>query len=194
MGLIVTNSNKKNALEITEKKQLSLNQFKDAIELMFFAYRDFISDPDIILERHHFGRAHHRVLHFVGCNPGLNIAELLTILQVTKQSLARVLRELIDGGYIHQQIGENDRRKRLVHLTAKGHRFHNELIKPQIERFAMAAMSVDATQFEAWKNVMKEIISPQNREEVDKLIASALKEKTVLSGVNSVHTNGDGEH
>ena len=194
MGFNVTNSNKKNDLELTERKQVSLNQFKDAIELMFFDLRDFISDPDIFIDLHHFVSAHHRVLHFVGCNPGLNIAELLTILQVTKQSLARVLRELIDGGYIQQQIGEHDRRKRLVHLTAKGHRLHNELIKPQIERFAMAAMSVDATQFEAWKNVMKEIISPQNREEVDKLIASALKEKTVLSGVNSVHTNGDGEH
>ncbi len=194
MGLNVTNPSKKNTLEITDRGQVSLNQFKDAIELMFFAYRDFISDPDIILQQHHFGRAHHRVLHFVGCNPGLNIAELLTILQVTKQSLARVLRELIDGGYIQQQIGEHDRRKRLVRLTAKGHMLHNELIKPQIERFAMAAMSVDAAQFEAWKNVMKEIISPQNREEVDKLIASALKEKTVLSGVNAVHSNGDGEH
>ena len=168
------------------QKQVSLNQFKDAIELMFFAYRDFISDPDIILERHHFGRAHHRVLHFVGCNPGLSIAELLTILQVTKQSLARVLRELIDGGYIRQEIGENDRRKRLVYLTSKGHRLHNELIEPQVARFANAFEALDAKQFAAWKSVMKNIISPDNRDEVDKLIVSALKEGSVLSTINIV--------
>ena len=77
----------------------------DLIELLFFAYRDFISDPDAILAKSNFGRAHHRVLHFVDRNPGLTVADLLDILKITKQSLARVLKELVDSGFIEQRTG-----------------------------------------------------------------------------------------
>ena len=107
-----------------DDQEAHLDDYKDAIELMFFAYRDFISDPDLILSDHGFGRAHHRVLHFVGYNPGLSIAELLEILQVTKQSLARILRDLIDMDYIRQEIGDEDRRKRLLYLSKKGRELH----------------------------------------------------------------------
>src|SRR5437868_2870908 len=91
----------------------------DIIELLFFAYRDFISDPDDVLVKLGFGRAHHRVLHFVNRNPGMKVAELLEILKITKQSLARVLRQLIQEGYILQREGAKDRRQRLFYVTPK---------------------------------------------------------------------------
>ena len=146
---------------------------------MFFSYRDFISDPDAILHKHGFGRAHHRVLHFVGCNPGLSIANLLNILRVTKQSLARVLRELIDEGYINQKIGVHDRRKRLLFLTTKGHKLHDSLIAPQIGRFEQVAAEVDTATFNSWKNVMRLMINPADRENVDDLIATSRKAKSL---------------
>ena len=90
------------------------------IELLFFAYRDFTSDPDQILADYGFGRAHHRVLHFVNRMPGLTVAELLDVLKITKQSLARVLKQLIDTGYIVQVQGPRDRRQRELYPTAKG--------------------------------------------------------------------------
>src|SRR5262245_12863544 len=86
----------------------------DVIELLFFAYRDFISDPDDALAKIGFGRAHHRVLHFVNRNPGMKVAELLDILKITKQSLGRVLKQLVDEGYVVQKEGSNDRRQRLL--------------------------------------------------------------------------------
>src|SRR5262252_2315738 len=92
----------------------------DVIELLFFAYRDFIGDPDDVLAKFGFGRAHHRVLHFVNRNPGMKVAELLDILKITKQSLGRVLKQLIDQGYVVQKEGANDRRQRLLYVTAKG--------------------------------------------------------------------------
>src|SRR5262245_21751812 len=89
----------------------------DVIELLFFAYRDFIGDPDDVLAKFGFGRAHHRVLHFVNRNPGMKVAELLDILKITKQSLGRVLKQLIDQGYVVQKEGANDRRQRLLYVT-----------------------------------------------------------------------------
>lgn len=90
------------------------------IELVFFAYRDFVAAPDEILSRLKFGRAHHRVLHFVNRNPGLPVADLLKVLRITKQSLARVLKELVDEGFVEQRTGPVDRRQRLLHTTRKG--------------------------------------------------------------------------
>ncbi|MDB5651411.1 MAG: MarR family transcriptional regulator, partial [Hyphomicrobiales bacterium] len=99
----------------------------DLIELFFFAYRDFVADPDRLLESLNFGRAHHRVLHFVHRHPGLMIAELLDILGITKQSLNRVLKELLDEGYVEARPGVNDRRQRLLDLPAEGRRLALEL-------------------------------------------------------------------
>src|SRR5690242_21672382 len=89
----------------------------DVIELLFFAYRDFVGDPDEVLAKLGFGRAHHRVLHFVNRNPGMKVAELLEVLKITKQSLGRVLKQLIDEGYIVQKEGANDRRQRLLYVS-----------------------------------------------------------------------------
>ena len=92
----------------------------DIIELLFFAYRDFVGDPDEVLSKLGFGRAHHRVLHFVNRNPGMKVADLLDILNITKQSLGRVLKQLVDQGYVVQKEGAQDRRQRLLYVTPKG--------------------------------------------------------------------------
>src|ERR671917_2871492 len=99
----------------------------DLIELFFFAYRDFVSDPDRILGDYGFGRAHHRVLHFVDRQPGLTIAELLDILKITKQSLNRVLKELIEKGFVESRTGMADRRQRLLFTTAAGQELARQL-------------------------------------------------------------------
>ena len=110
----------------------------ELIELLFFAYRDFVSDPDAILARSNFGRAHHRVLHFVDRNPGLKVADLLDILKITKQSLARVLKELVDSGFIEQRTGRQDRRQRLLYATSAGMALSASLSHPQEVRIRAA--------------------------------------------------------
>ena len=114
------------------------------VELLFFAYRDFTSDPDQVLQQLGFGRAHHRVLHFVHRYPGLRVAELLQILKITKQSLARVLRDLVAAGHIQQRPGASDRRERLLFATPHGAGLASKLARPQIERIAatLAALGV----------------------------------------------------
>src|SRR5262245_25459105 len=108
------------------------------IELLFFAYRDFTRDADAILAKFSLGRAHHRVLHFVDRNPGLRVADLLDILKITKQSLAPVLKQLIDEGWIAQQTGVEDRRERRLTATAKGANLARRLDRVQAERVARA--------------------------------------------------------
>jgi DNA-binding MarR family transcriptional regulator len=112
--------------------------FLEMVELFFFAYRDFVSDPDAILAKFGFGRAHHRVLHFVDRNPGLTVAELLDILKITKQSLARVLKDLLESGHVEQRPGATDRRQRLLYTTATGRALARSLALPQIGRIAAA--------------------------------------------------------
>lgn len=110
----------------------------DLIELFFFAYRDFVGDADRLLETYRFGRAHHRVLHFVSRRPGLTIAELLDILKITKQSLNRVLKELLEQNFVEARPGVADRRQRMLAPTAKGRRLALQLAEVQSERFARA--------------------------------------------------------
>src|ERR1700749_538801 len=95
-------------------------EIRQAQDLLFFAYRDFTNAADVILEELGLGRAHHRAMHFVGRHPGITVSELLSILRITKQSLARVLTELVDRGYVAQSPGVDDRRQRLLHLTGEG--------------------------------------------------------------------------
>jgi DNA-binding MarR family transcriptional regulator len=110
----------------------------DLIELMFFAYRDFVGDADRLLEFYGFGRAHHRVLHFVNRRPGLSVAELLDILKITKQSLARVMKDLLDGGFVAGHAGLTDRRQRLLFPTPLGQSLADELAQLQSSRFKRA--------------------------------------------------------
>lgn len=116
---------------------------EELIELLFFAYRDFITDPDNILEKLDFGRAHHRVLHFIDRKPGLTVAELLDLLGITKQSLARVLKQLVDGDYVEQVAGPQDRRQRELYLTAIGTDLIQRLREPQSRRIHQAIVNAE---------------------------------------------------
>ena len=143
----------------------------DLIELLFFAYRDFVSDPDHVLEKFNFGRAHHRVLHFVNRNPGMKVAELLDILKITKQSLGRVLKQLVDDGYVVQKEGENDRRQRLLYVTAKGEALAMKLAGLQTERIARALGEFGPNAHEAARRFLTAMIDADGRDGVQKLIA-----------------------
>ena len=144
----------------------------DIIELLFFAYRDFVGDPDEVLARFGFGRAHHRVLHFVNRNPGMKVADLLELLRITKQSLGRVLRELVQQGYVVQKAGENDRRQRLLYVTPKGEALAMRLAKLQTERI-LAALPESPGGHEAARRFLAAMIDPKHRQAVLDLIARA---------------------
>jgi DNA-binding MarR family transcriptional regulator len=145
----------------------------DIIELLFFAYRDFVSDPDDVLAKLTFGRAHHRVLHFVNRNPGMKVADLLDVLKITKQSLGRVLKQLVDQGYILQREGENDRRQRLLYVTPKGEALAMKLAGLQTERIARALAELGPHAHEAARRFLIAMIDAEGRDDVQKLIARA---------------------
>jgi DNA-binding MarR family transcriptional regulator len=141
----------------------------DLIELLFFAYRDFISDPDAILAQYGFGRAHHRVLHFVNRNPGLTVADLLEILNITKQSLARVLKQLVDSGFIEQKPGSSDRRQRLLYTTPDGRGLAEQLIKPQSRRIDKAFRHLHADERRIVSSFLFEMIDRAEQPNVSRL-------------------------
>lgn len=144
MALALRNVNKADINLPPEHPDMPL----DVMGLFFFAYRDFVGDADTLLERQGFGRAHHRVLYFVNIKPGMPVADLLHILKITKQSLARVLRQLIDNGYVEQKTGPEDRRQRLLYATEKGRQLFEVLSATQTSRInsALAALSPEARQ------------------------------------------------
>lgn len=133
----------------------------ETIELLFFAYRDFISDPDAILETSGFGRAHHRVLHFVSREPGLTVAALLDTLKITKQSLARVLKQLIDSGYIHQIAGYEDRRQRQLYATQRGRELALALARPQSRRIANAFKGMSEKERATVRSFLRSMTNPK---------------------------------
>ena len=132
------------------------------IELLFFAYRDFTAEPDAILAQHDFGRAHHRVIHFVGRYPQMTVGELLRILRITKQSLSRVLGQLVRQGFIIQRPGVRDRRQRLLDLTSKGRELERELSEPQRVRVANAYRQVGERAVEGFRKVLLGIIADEH--------------------------------
>jgi DNA-binding MarR family transcriptional regulator len=148
----------------------------DIIELLFFAYRDFVGDPDEVLAKFGFGRAHHRVMHFVNRNPGMKVAELLELLRITKQSLGRVLRELIQQGYVVQKAGENDRRQRLLFVTPKGEALAMRLARLQTERI-LGALSETPGGHDAGRRFLAAMIDRRHREAVLDLIARADRDR-----------------
>ncbi len=145
----------------------------DVIELLFFAYRDFIGDPDEVLAKFGFGRAHHRVLHFVNRNPGMKVAELLDILKITKQSLGRVLKQLIDQGYVVQREGASDRRQRLLYVTPKGEALAMKLAGLQTARIARALSELGPNAHETACRFLAAMINADHREQVLRFIAGA---------------------
>jgi DNA-binding MarR family transcriptional regulator len=139
----------------------------DIIELLFFAYRDFVGDADQELEVFGFGRAHHRVLHFVHRYPGLKVADLLDVLRITKQSLGRVLKQLLDEGYIVQKAGSSDRRQRLLFATAKGEALVAKLAGLQTERLNRALRGIEPAGLETIRKFLGAMI---DRDEPDKVL------------------------
>jgi DNA-binding MarR family transcriptional regulator len=140
------------------------------VELLFFAYRDFTREADAMLAQYRLGRAHHRVLHFVNRHPGLRVADLLDILKITKQSLARVLKQLVDEGWIAQRCGERDRRQRLLFVTEKGARLAACLDSVQARRVAQAMPQAGTGQQRAIARFLFAMIAPEERRGVDALL------------------------
>ena len=145
----------------------------DLIELLFFAYRDFVGDPDEVLEKLGFGRAHHRVLHFVNRHPGMKVADLLDVLKITKQSLGRVLKQLIDEGYVVQKAGANDRRQRLLYASAAGEALAMKLAGLQAVRIQRVLADLGPDSREAARRFLAGMIDAEDRERVLGLIARA---------------------
>jgi DNA-binding MarR family transcriptional regulator len=138
------------------------DEVRQGIELLFFAYRDFTAEPDAILVRHDFGRAHHRVIHFVGRHPQMTVGELLGILRITKQSLNRVLGQLVRQGFVTQRPGARDRRQRLLDLTPKGRELERQLSEPQRTRVATAYRQAGAQAVEGFRAVLLGIIADED--------------------------------
>jgi DNA-binding MarR family transcriptional regulator len=142
----------------------------DIIELLFFAYRDFVGDPDEVLSKLGFGRAHHRVLHFVNRNPGMKVADLLEVLKITKQSLGRVLKQLVDDGYVQQKEGAQDRRQRLLYVTSKGEALALKLACLQTERITRAFADLEPGARDAARRFLTAMIDGPERAGVLRLI------------------------
>ena len=142
----------------------------DIIELLFFAYRDFVGDHE--LEVFGFGRAHHRVLHFVHRYPGLKVADLLDVLRITKQSLGRVLKQLLDEGYIVQKTGNNDRRQRLLFATAKGEALVGKLAGLQTDRITRALREIRPEGAETVRQFLRAMI---DQDDPDKVLETILR-------------------
>jgi DNA-binding MarR family transcriptional regulator len=144
------------------------------VELLFFAYRDFTGDADELLWDLGYGRAHHRVIHFVARHPGLRVADLLEILRITKQSLARVLKQLIDDGYVLQKSGTIDRRERHLYLTQKGRNLAAKLTALQCARIAGSLES----------------IGPKGRKAIEKFLVAMISD-TDQTAIAALLEDGD---
>ncbi len=143
---------------------LTDDQLRQGIELMFFAYRGFTADPDRILDARGYGRAHHRAVYFVNRRPGLTVNELLEILGVTKQSLNRVLRQLVEDGLVESRVGVVDRRQRNLHLTELGRGLEKELSAAQRKRMRVAFSHAGPEAVRGFRKVLEQMIDPDLRE------------------------------
>ncbi|MDA7946948.1 MAG: MarR family transcriptional regulator [Hyphomicrobiaceae bacterium] len=159
---------------IADEAQTADPALLDLAELLFFAYRDFTREPDKILDEFGFGRAHHRVLHFVNRRPGMRVADLLKILKITKQSLGRVLKQLIDEGFIVQEEGKLDRRERLLYPTDRGHELAARLAEPQLERVARALRASRRRGDAKIETFLYQMISEADRPHVERLLRTKL--------------------
>jgi DNA-binding MarR family transcriptional regulator len=152
-----------NMADVISESELSDQEMIALIELLFFAYRDFVSDPDQVLADIGFGRAHHRVVHFIGRDPGMTVQQLLDLLRITKQSLARVLKDLIEQNFVVQKEGESDRRQRLLFLTPAGTALQKKLMAPQLARVRRAAAHPQAN----LRAGLLGLIDPENHSQIE---------------------------
>lgn len=136
---------------------------RQAIELMFFAYRDFTGEADAILADYDFGRAHHRVVYFIGRNPDITVSHLLEVLKITKQSLSRVLGQLINEGFVEQRSDVKDGRRRLLSLTQKGLDLEKRLTERQSHRIAKAYAAVSPGEIDGFRKILYGMINEDDR-------------------------------
>ena len=142
---------------------LNDKEIKKVIELIFFSYRDFTAGPDKVLEKLNFGRAHHRVIYFVGKKDKITIKELLGVLKITKQSLSRVLNQLVKEGFIVVSTG-SDKRTKILSLTKKGTNLENELSTIQIKKIKKAINSFNQEDIDGFKKILYEMIEVDNKD------------------------------
>lgn len=142
---------------------LTDEQLRHGIEAMFFAYRGFTADPDRILDEHGYGRAHHRAIHFINCVPGTTVNNLLNILGVTKQSLNRVLRTLIEDGLVIVKVGTRDKRERNLHLTETGKALEQKLSVAQRDRMRQAYKHAGPDAVAGFRTVLEAMMDPDMR-------------------------------
>ncbi len=142
-------------------------QIRMTQDLLFLAYRDFSAAADPVLDELGLGRAHHRALHFVGRRPAIPVSELLALLRITKQSLARVLGELVARGYVRQETGARDRRQRLLSLTETGRSLERRLFERQRERVVEAYREAGGPAVEGFRRVMRALMDPRQRALLD---------------------------
>lgn len=142
-------------------------ELNKGMELLFFAYRDFVAEPDKLLAPLGLGRAHHRAIYFIGRHPDLPVAKLLDILQITKQSLSRVLGELVTSGYVAQKTGVSDRRQRLLSLTEKGLKLEKQLSDASRARIARAYRAAGTEAVEGFANVMLGLMTEEDRQRIE---------------------------
>lgn len=143
-------------------------ELRQAMELLFFAYRDFTGEPDQILAEYGFGRAHHRVIYFVGRHPAITVSELLAILRITKQSLSRVLGQLVREGFVVQRPGVRDRRQRLLELTEKGWELERRLSERQRSRIARAYREAGVEAVEGFRQILMGMIDAPDRKRFER--------------------------
>lgn len=151
------------AMRADQRLFLTDEQLRSGMELLFFAYRDFIGDPDRILEERGYGRAHHRAIHFIRHRPGLTVAALIEFLGVTKQSLNRVLRQLIEDGLVEQTVGLTDRRQRLLNLTDSGRELEARLSGAQRERLRRAYLDAGPAAVAGFREVLHRMMDEGGR-------------------------------
>lgn len=148
---------------------LTDEQLRKGIEAMFFAYRGFTADPDRILEEKTYGRAHHRAIHFISRSPGTTVNNLLSILGVTKQSLNRVLRTLIEDGLVESRVGTKDKRERHLVLTAAGELLEQELSDAQRTRMRAAYREAGPEAVQGFRAVLEAMMDPELRRHFNRL-------------------------
>ena len=147
---------------------LSDAEIRKVIELLFFSYREFTSGPDKILDKINFGRAHHRVIYFVGKKKQITIRNLLGILQITKQSLSRVLNQLVKENYIEVSTGKDKRTKNLS-LTIRGVELEKELSDIQINRIKEIIKNADEKDINGFKKILYAMIDAKNQLQFNEL-------------------------
>jgi DNA-binding MarR family transcriptional regulator len=146
-----------------ETLELDKEELRQTMELLFYAYRDFTEESDVVLARHGFGRAHHRVIYFVGRNPGISVGELLAILKITKQSLSRVLGQLVREAFIRQHTDKRDRRRRMLFLSEKGSDLEGILTVLQCRRLGNAYQNAGGGARKGFRAVLREILNEEDR-------------------------------